>query len=165
MERTLQILNDLDEQGILTRYAIGGAMAAAYYLEPFATFDLDVFVTFPAMTNLLITLSPLYDVLDKRGYKSEGDCVIIEGVPVQFLPAYNALIEEALDQAKEITYGKTRTRVVSSEHLIAICLQTGRHKDRLRVDMFRDQAELNLELLSEIVQRHNLEKVWKQWTN
>jgi hypothetical protein len=32
----------------------------------------------------------------------ENACVLIEGVPVQFLPTYNSLIEEALQEAQEI---------------------------------------------------------------
>ena len=38
--------------------------------------------------------------------KEEGDCVLIEGVPVQFLPAYNALLEEALKEAQQIVYDR-----------------------------------------------------------
>jgi hypothetical protein len=48
--------------------------------------------------------------------------VIIEGVPVQFLPAYNALLEEALREACEMLYQATSTRVLRVEHLLAICL-------------------------------------------
>jgi hypothetical protein len=43
MERTLQVLNELEKSGVLTRYAIGGAMGATFYIEPVLTFDLDVF--------------------------------------------------------------------------------------------------------------------------
>ena len=67
---------------------------------------------------------------------------LIEGVPVQFLPAYNALLEEALKEACEMLYEEVSSRVVRAEHLIAICLQTGRDKDRERVRIFREQAEL-----------------------
>ena len=52
----------------------------------------------------------------------------IEGVPVQFLPAYNALIDDALRDAPKIMYEDVPPRVLRSEHLVAICLQTGRDK-------------------------------------
>lgn len=42
MARTLQILNDLEHDGVLGRYAIGGAMGATFYVEPLLTFDLDM---------------------------------------------------------------------------------------------------------------------------
>ena len=44
MEKTLQVLNALERNGVLSRYAIGGAMGATFYAEPVVTFDLDVFV-------------------------------------------------------------------------------------------------------------------------
>jgi hypothetical protein len=44
MEATLNVLNELERSGVFTRYAIGGAMGATFYVEPLLTFDLDVFV-------------------------------------------------------------------------------------------------------------------------
>lgn len=70
----------------------------------------------------LLTLSPIYDALRTRGYHEEGDCVSIEGIPVQFLPAYNALLEEALAEACDVLYESTPTRVLRAEHLLAIAL-------------------------------------------
>ncbi len=112
----------------------------------------------------MVSLAPIYDALRTRGYKEEQECILIEGVPVQFLPAYNALIEEALAQAREIDYEGVPARVVRAEHLIAICLQTGRAKDRARVAMLREQAHLDHELLADILNRHQLEDKWKLWT-
>lgn len=42
MEQTLLILNDLEREGVLGRYAIGGGVAAIYYMEPFLTNDLAI---------------------------------------------------------------------------------------------------------------------------
>ena len=164
MKRTLEVLNELEREGVFTRYAIGGAMAATFYTEPVLTFDLDVFVLLQSSATGLVSLAPIYDALRTRGYKEEQECILIEGVPVQFLPAYNALIEEALAQAREIDYEGVPARVVRAEHLIAICLQTGRAKDRARVAMLREQAHLDHELLADILRRHQLEEKWKQWT-
>jgi hypothetical protein len=130
MRRTLEVLNDLEKQGVFSRYAIGGAMAATFYTEPVLTFDLDVFVVLLPETGQLMSLAPVYEALRARGYGEEKEAVMIEGVPVQFLPAYNALVEEALDQAREIDYEGVPARVLRAEHLIAISLQTGRAKDR-----------------------------------
>src|SRR3990172_12706791 len=104
MEQTLSVLNALEREGILGRYAIGGAMGATFYTEPVLTFDLDVLVVLPRTTSGLLTLAPLYEALRTRGYMEEGECVDIEGVPVQFLPAYNALLEEALKGARGSLY-------------------------------------------------------------
>jgi hypothetical protein len=164
MKRTLQVLNELERGGVIERYAIGGAMGATFYVEPLLTFDLDVFVILPQSAGGLLSLAPLYEALRARGYIEEGDCVLIEGVPVQFLPAYNALLDEALREARETSYEDAPTRVVRAEHLIAICLQTGRDKDRERVRIFREQAELDMNFLAGVLQRHGLEGKWKQWT-
>lgn len=164
MKRTLQILNDLERDHVFSRYAIGGAMAATFYVEPLLTFDLDVFVVLRKGGGGLISLAPIYDALRARGYTEEAECVLIEGVPVQFLPAYNSLLEEALTEANETLYEDVATRVVCAEYLIAICLQTGRAKDRERVRILREQAKLDLPRLAEVLARYDLEERWKQWT-
>ena len=163
MKRTLEVLNELERGGVLDRYAIGDAMGATFYVEPLLTFDLDIFVVLPQSGNLL-SLAPLYDGLRARGYAEEGECVLIEGVPVQFLPAYNPLLEEAMAEAREILYEEVPARVVRAEHLIAICLHTGRDKDRERVRIIREQAELDMIYLAGILRRHSLEGKWQQWT-
>ncbi len=88
----------------------------------------------------------------------------MEGVPVQFLPAYNALLEEALNEAQAAPYEEVTTRILRSEHLVAICLQTGRGKDRERVRILRDQANIEETYLADVLRRHNLEEKWKRWT-
>ena len=161
MEKTLQVLNDLVRAGVLSRYAIGGAMGATFYVEPVLTFDLDIFVLLPQSVSGLLTLEPLYEALRARGYTEEGECVSIEGVPVQFLPAHNDLLVEALNESREVLYEHTPTRVVRAEHLAAIALQTGRDKDRERVRLLREQAELDRDYLGKLLARHNLEGRWK----
>ena len=152
LKRTLQVLNELESAGVLSRYAIGGAMGATFYVEPVLTFDLDVFVMLPEFRSGLLSLTSLYN-----------ECMWIEGVPVQFLPVYNALLEEALAEARETVYEDTPTRVLRAEHLAAICIQTGRKKDRERVRLLREQAELDVEYLKKVLARHNLEMQWNLW--
>lgn len=89
--------------------------------------------------------------------------MLIEGVPVQFLPAYNALLEEALKEAQETLYEETPARVLRAEHFIAICVQTGRDKDRQRVRTFMEQASLDRSLLTDILHRHGLEAKFQLW--
>ena len=163
MRRTLKVLNELEQKGHLSRYAIGGAMGATFYVEPLLTFDLDVFVVLPQTVGGLLSLAPLYEALRARGYSEEGECVLIEGVPVQFLPAYNALLEEALAEARETTYEDTPARVLRAEHLVAICLQTGRDKDRERARILHAQAKLDMNYLRGVITRHQLEARWNEW--
>lgn len=164
MESTLQVLNDLERDGVIGRYAIGRAVGAIFYVEPFATFDLDVFVVLPT-EGILTTMEPLYSALRHRGYEPEKECVTIEGVPVQFLPAFNPLIEDALAGARNITLGTTPTRVLTAEHLLAIMVQTGRSKDRQRVALFLEQAEIDSAGLEAILTKHHLIDRFRQWTH
>jgi hypothetical protein len=41
MEATLKVLNELEREGVISRYAIGGAVGAIFYMEPFLTYDLE----------------------------------------------------------------------------------------------------------------------------
>ncbi len=164
MKRTLAALNKLEKDGLFPRYAIGGAMAAIFYTEPFLTFDLDVFIILPETGAGLLTLGPIYDALRAAGYtQQESECILVEGVPVQFLPAYNSLVDEALSHAQEMMYEDVPARVVRPEYLVAIALQTGRAKDRDRVRILREQAQLDMNVLADILKRHQLDETWKRW--
>lgn len=155
----------MHESGIIGGYAIGGAMAATFYIEPVTTFDLDVFVVLPQEADgLLLSLGPLYDYLRAAGFKEDKECVVIHGIPVQFLPAFNPLVEEALANAIETDYDGIKVPVFSPEHLTAIALQTGRGKDKARVQSFAESGVLCPEKLTGILTRHGLEGKWKSLT-
>jgi hypothetical protein len=155
VEAALNVLNELEREGVFARYAIGGAVGAIFYMEPFLTYDLDVFVLLP--------LSPIYAALKRRGCEEEGECMLIEGMPVQFLPAYNPLLEEALAEARETRYADTVTRVLRPEHLAAIMVQTGRDKDRQRFSTFMQEAELDADYLRGVLERHQLTERFHRW--
>ncbi|MCE2693935.1 MAG: hypothetical protein LW645_06665 [Verrucomicrobiaceae bacterium] len=163
MEGTLEVLNQLEAEGVISRYAIGGAVGAIFYMEPFLTYDLDVFVFLPQTAGGLLTLSPIYEALKQRGFDAEGECVQIKGMPVQFLPAYNPLLEEALEQARDESYADTRARVLRPEHLAAIMVQTGRDKDRQRFTTFMEEAPLDAAYLQEVLTRHQLTTRFNAW--
>lgn len=165
MKLALEVVNSLEYDGIIGRYAIGGAMAAVFYAEPVSTFDVDIFITFFANSSGLISLAPVYEALAKRGYSVSGEHVDLGGVPVQFLAAYNALVEEAIEKAIETYYSGIRTRIFSLEHVIAIALQTGRPKDRGRVAMLLSQTKPDMTLLDDILHRYGLKGIWTQWTS
>ena len=139
-------------------------MGATFYVEPLLTFDLEILVLLPQPGGGLLTLAGIYDALRAKGYGEKDECVLIEGVPVQFLPAYNELLEEALQEARDILYEGTATRVLRVEHLAAICVQTGRDKDRERARLLREHAALDQSYLAGVLARHGLEGKWKEWT-
>ena len=161
METTLKVLNQLKADGLMTRYAIGGAMALLFYTEPVATFDLDIFCFVPE-SGPLITLAPLYDAVKAGGHTIEAEHVVIAGVPVQFIPAYNPLVIEALSESAEQMFGETPTRVLRLEHLLAIMVQTGRPKDWQRATMVAASAAFDETKLLDILNRHGLTETWNR---
>lgn len=158
MKEALKVLQGLVADGVIEDYAIGGAMGATFYLEPVVTMDLDVFVLFKDNTSLL-PLQPIYDALKKRGYFPDDrmpECMDIGGTPVQFLPVYNKLLEEALAQAISFDYDGVPARVLPAEYLAAISVQTGRAKDKLRVQSFLASERFDQKRFADICEAHGL---------
>jgi hypothetical protein len=161
MRATLEVINRMQADGIIGKYAIGGAVGATFYLEPSATLDIDVFVSLPKLSgSSLLTLSPMYEWLAARGHKAEKEYVVIEGWPVQFLPASDALDEEALARAVETEVEGIRTWVMTAEHLVAIALRTGRAKDFTRILQFVERGVIQSDKLDKILKRHGLLAKW-----
>jgi hypothetical protein len=164
MRDTLEIINQMQRDGVIGKYAIGGAVGATLYLEPSATVDVDIFLMFPPSSGIaLVSLSPIYEYLGARGYKAEGEHIVIGSWPVQFLPTSNALQEEAMNEAREIEVEGVATWVMRAEHLIAIALQTGRAKDYARVLQFLEQKAVDFQNLNGILARHGLIIKWEQF--
>lgn len=161
MKETLQVINRLQRDGIIGQYAIGGQIAADYYLEPASTIDVGVFVFLPANSNTLLSLSPIYEYLNSRGYKSEKEYVVIHDWPVQFLPPADALEEEATNAATSIKLDEVDCRVMTAEHLVAIALKVGRPKDVARILSFIARQAVNMSTLKGVLSRHGLEDKWR----
>lgn len=154
MDRALKIINGLQKSGLIKSYAIGGGIAATYYIEPILTYDLDIF--FIPREESLDVLSPIYDELIRRGCRPEKELIVIEGVPVQLIPVYNRLVREAVETSVESTYKKVKVRIVNPEYLLAIALQTNRSKDRERAIQLLDQAKLDSRSLVRLLKKFGL---------
>ncbi len=162
MKSTLAAVEQLHAAGVIGPYAIGGAVGAAFYLEPVATLDVDIFVLFePA--PVILTLTPIYEACAELGFLPEGDAIQIEGWPVQFLPATQALVAEAVREAVIRTDGGLTTRIMTAEHLMAIALQTGRAKDHARLVMFVEAGVYEQDRLQAILARHSLLELWTKF--
>ncbi|HEX6650191.1 MAG TPA: hypothetical protein VF075_11640 [Pyrinomonadaceae bacterium] len=161
MKEVFRILNNMVRDGELRNYAIGGAIGAVFYIEPFATQDVDVFVMMDTQGSGLVTKVPGWDYLKEHGYTEfRGEAIVVEDWPVQFIPVSNALEEEAYINAEILDFEGEPVRVVLAEHLVAIMLRTGRGKDLARAEMFFLQESVDEDLLLDIIKRHNLEEEW-----
>lgn len=163
MRRTLETLLQVRAEGFFDRFAIGGAVAAAYYVEAVVTEDLDVFAFLKPAASGLIVLGPLYDRLRELGGEPQNEHVLIAGWPVQILPAYTPLVEEAVRAALDCKYEDLTVPVLSPEHLCAIALHTGRPKDYARVHSFVAGNAVDAARLGALVERFLLVLRWKEY--
>ena len=159
IKKTFAVLNQMVADGAIKNYAAAGAIGAIFYVEPFSTEDLDVFVLTPE-DRLIIEL-PGWDYLKARGYtKIEKEGIVVEGWPVQFVPATTPLEREAYLNAQILNVGEVPVRVVLPEHLVAIMLNVGRPKDIARIKMFLSQDAVKLTALEDVINRHGLSEKW-----
>lgn len=157
MKAAIEALNKAVQVGVIDGYAIGGAIGASFYIEAVNTEDIDAFVFLsPKPGELLISLTPLYGELTALGGKIEGEYIRFGSWPVQVLPAYKPLVEEAVEQSVKVEFSGIPTMVFSPEYLCAIALDTGRIKDYYRVAMFIEQEAVDMEKLKQLVERFNL---------
>jgi hypothetical protein len=158
------VVNRMEADGVIERYALGGAVAATFYLEPVATVDVDFFVAYRAESGrLLVSSKPIFDYLTARGHTVQGEYLVIAGWPVQFLPPTGPLVEEALAEAQEADIEGVLVRVLSAEHLAAIALETGRPKDHARLVQFVDSGILDEQRMAVILGRHGLLERWREF--
>ncbi len=153
--QVFRLLNEMRAERLVEDYALGGAMAALFYAEPVRTYDLDVFVLVPASGDL-VSLSPIYEWLGSRGFRPDAEHVLIHGVPVQFLPSYNAVVEDAIRSARNLDYEGVEVRVSPPEHLIALALQAGGRKRRERAFQLLESGEIDRGLLQRLLDEHGI---------
>ena len=158
----ITIIDQMEAEGVVDRYAIGGAVGATFYLEPVATLDVDVFVTFQQQpTQVILSLRPIFDYLTARGGVVEGEYIVIGGWPVQFLPPTGPLAEEALVEAVTFDVEGTPARVFTAEHLAALALETGRPKDHARLLQFIEAGVIDADKFQSILRGHGLVDRWR----
>jgi hypothetical protein len=159
----LRLLDQLQDEGVVADYAIGGAMAANFWDEAVATQDLDVAVVFGTPPSPLDPLRAIFDRLPEPRYPRHGEHIEIAGVPVQFLPAWSPLVERAIREAHDVVYdpddaASPRLRVMTPTHLAAIWQSDAgalTPRRRERIARFREAGLLDDDLLGRLLsERH-----------
>ena len=154
LAEVLRAANELVSAGLIKDWALGGALAAIYYVEPFTTYDADIFFI-PADDGFTAGIPAIYAHLQSQGWQIEREHLLVRGFPVQFLAA-SGLTEEAVREAEQIDYEGIPARVFRAEHIIAIAASVGRAKDKARIEQLLQQADLDKTRLEKILQRHKL---------
>ena len=157
-----RLLNDMRAAGVITDYALFGAVAQMRYTEPVATLDADVLVAIPSGERLDV-LSAIDDFCSRKGYPPEGEAIRVGAWPVQFVPVFNPLTVEAVERADTPLFEGVPFRVVRADHLAVIALSVGRPKDFTRILALLESGSVSREEIASLAQRHGLADAWKRF--
>jgi len=150
----LRAANDLVAARLIADWALGGALAAIYYVEPFTTYDADIFFI-PIDKGLTAGIPAIYAHLQAQGCQVEREHLLVGGFPVQFLAAHG-LTEEAVREAEQFDYEGVSAKVFRAEYIVAIAASVGRSKDKARIEQLLQEVDLDKTKLENILQRHKL---------
>jgi len=162
VDEVAKLLNDMVVAGVIADYAVFGAVAQMRYTDAVATMDADILVAVPD-PEALDVLSPLYAFCRERGYRAEGEAVLVGDWPVQFIPAFGPLTEAAMREAELGDIDGVPLRVVRADYLAVIALSVGRPKDFARVLALREAGAATDEQISELAARHGLGAAWQRF--
>jgi len=162
MEEVAELLNRMVKEGVILDYAVFGAVAQMRYTEAVATFDADILVAVPRPAAIDV-LGPIYGFCKALGYLPEGEAVRVGAWPVQLIPAFDSLTEEAIKEAETADLDGTHMRVVRADYLAVIALSVGRAKDFARVLALREVNVVEDDQISALAERHGLADAWRKF--
>ena len=152
-----RVLIRMRDEARVLEYAIGGATAVLFYAEPTRTYDLDVFLLLLDDSDAsFVSLSGIYSWAQEQGFTLDAEHVMIHGVPVQFLPAYNQLVAEAVREARVHEYEGVAVPVIGPEHLTALALQAGGARRRERAWQLLESGAVDRMKLRDILDAHGI---------
>lgn len=136
----LRTVDKMKADRAIAEYAIGGAMAVAYWDEATYTEDLDIVILLSGDAHPLDPLNAVNEWLKSHDIEYRGEHAMIAGVPVQFMPAWNRLVEAAVTNAALLPYdgndpSSVMMRVITPAYLVAsweldASANTARRRDR-----------------------------------
>lgn len=91
--------------------------------------------------------------------------MLLEGIPVQFIPVYNNFLKEAVKNAYVHKYDNVPVRVIAPEYLIAIMFQVNRKKDKERALRFFEEYEIDKDKLLRILRKYDLLENYDNFRN
>ena len=155
MKEVAQLLNAICAAGVISEYALFGAVAQMRYTEPVATLDAEVLVAAPLSASLDV-LTPIYKLSAARGYAPEGEAVRAGAWPVQFIPVFSELTRDALQQANAVEFEGVPFRAVRADYLAVTALSAGRVKDLTRILALLEAGSVTPEGIGSLADRYGL---------
>ena len=155
MREVALLLQEMVSAGVVTSYAVFGAVAQMRYTEAVLTEDVDVLVELPGKHGLDV-LAPIYAYCRSRGLSSQGQWIRVGSWPVQFIPPYSPITEAALREAVVEDFEGVPLRVVRADFLAMIALDTGRPRDFDRIIRMMEAGAIDLGGLQTLAEPHGL---------
>ncbi len=84
-----------------------------------------------------------------------GQWIVIEGLPVEFIPAVG-ISKEALDNAVKTEFDYVETKIMTPEYLVVLFLSAGRAKDMMKIRLLLEQSDIDMEKLMIILDKYGL---------
>ncbi|MGI8669118.1 MAG: hypothetical protein ACR2J3_04620 [Aridibacter sp.] len=164
IEKVIAVLEDMQRENIIDKFAIGGAFAATLHNEPIATIDLDIFFLLAEKSDsLILSLDSIYKYAKEHNFSFDHEFINIYEWLVQFVEAsHNPLWTEAIENAEVLNIEEKQISVIGKEYLVAMWIFAGRNKDYQKISMFWDADILDEEKLFAILERHNLISKWNK---
>lgn len=159
----IDVLEGMQTAGIVSDYAVGGAVAAILHDEAISTVDLDIFFFLAEPpTGLILSLEKIYDYARQNDFMFDADFINIHGWLVQFVEAsHSPLWTEAVETAETMTIDSRAVRVIDREHLAAMWIFAGRKKDIRKIEMFDEAGIMNQKILFDVLSRFDLLDRWQ----
>ena len=162
MKELAHLVNEMLSAGVIQNYALFGAVAQMRYTEPVATIDADLLIAVPSPKRLDI-LSGIYEFCSKKGFRSEGEAITVGVWPVQFMPAFSPLTQEAMEKAETADFEGVPFRVVRADYLATIALSVGRPKDLTRILALIESGSIKKEEIKKLAGRFSLSEAWMRF--
>lgn len=163
IDQLISVCEKMRAEGVIGRYAIGGAFAATLLEEPIATADIDIFFVFDRENEgVVLDMSPIYDFARENGFEFDHEFINIYGWLVQFVESgTDPLWKDAIYSAKSIDVLGVEIPVIRPDFLVAMWLSAGRSKDFEKIARFIDAGLVSEEDLG-IADRYGLKVKWEQ---
>ena len=162
MKQVAQLLLEMLNSGVITNYAVFGAIAQMRYTAPVATLDADVLIAVPVPDRLDV-LAPIYEFCRERGFEDQGETIRVGSWPVQFVPAFNPVTTAAMEHADVADFEGVPLRVVRADYLAVIALSTGRAKDFARILALLESAHVTRGQIETLAAQFGFETMWTKF--
>ncbi|NQU38853.1 MAG: hypothetical protein HQ523_02765 [Lentisphaerae bacterium] len=162
MDEVAKLLNAMVEDGVISAYAVFGAVAQMRYTEAVVTLDADILVAVPEIGRLDV-LTPIYEYCASRGFKPEGEAIRVGAWPVQFIPVFDALTQAALQRSDAGDIDGVPLRAVTADYLAVIGLSVGRPKDFARILALLEAESTSAQDIETLSAAHGLTAQWERF--